>query len=241
MDSNQNLISIDQELPEMITVTGGTFVMGNSRSAEANEAPGHSVTLTTFSIAKTPVTVEQYITFCNATNRRMPEKPEWEWRANNPIANITWHDATRYCDWLSNITKKLYRLPTEAEWEYAARGGTASKGSMFSGSNDLKEVGWYAGNSEGSPHNVATKLPNELCLYDMSGNVWEWCSDKYDERYYQRSPSVNPQGSGGGKTRVVRGGSWYVAPNLCCVWSRSYCAPSHCYFNLGFRVASDKT
>ena len=238
MDSNQTLDRISQETPEMITVTGGTFVMGNSRSAEANEAPGHSVTLTTFSIAKTPVTVEQYITFCNATNRRMPEKPEWEWSSNHPIANVTWHDATRYCEWLSQETKNSYRLPTEAEWEYAARGGNEGKGSMFSGSDDIDEVGWFVGNSDSHSHNVATKKPNQLGLYDMSGGVWEWCNDKYDATYYQTSPYLNPKG-GIGKNRVVRGGSWYVAANLCRVSTRSFCAPGHSYFNLGFRIASD--
>lgn len=241
MDSTQTLNRIMQELPEMITVNGGTFKMGNEYSSgETDENPVHSVTLSTFSIGKTPITVEQYVTFCNATNRRMPEKPEWEWSANHPIANVTWHDATRYCEWLSQETNNSYRLPTEAEWEYAARGGNERKGCMFSGSNDLDEVGWYGGNSESNPHNVATKMPNELGLYDMSGGVWEWCSDKYDATYYERSPSFNPIG-GIGKSRVVRGGSWYVAADLCHVSSRSYCASGHNYFNLGFRVASDTT
>jgi formylglycine-generating enzyme required for sulfatase activity len=110
---------------------------------------------------------------------------------------------------------------------------------MFSGSSDLELVGWYVANSEGRPHNVATKEPNELGIYDMSGGVWEWCSDKYDAEFYKRSPSINPKGSAGGKTRVVRGGSWYVGVNLCGVSSRSYCAPGHSYFNLGFRIVSD--
>jgi formylglycine-generating enzyme required for sulfatase activity len=241
MDSKQRQILISQELPEMITVTGGTFKMGNEYSSgETAENPVHSVTLSTFNIGKTPITVEQYVTFCNATKRRMPEKPEWEWSANHPIANVTFHDALYYCDWLSHITKNLYRLPTEAEWEYAARGGNKSKGSMFSGSSDLDEVGWFIGNAEGQPHNVTTKMPNELGLYDMSGNVWEWCSDKYDPTYYERSPVFNPKG-GIGTKRVVRGGSWYVAANLCGVSSRSFCAPGHSYFNLGFRVASNMT
>ncbi len=167
--------------PEMILVEGGTFTMGDSEmEGEANEQPAHEVTLKSFSMAKTETTVLQWKTYCSATGHKMPETPSWGWIDTHPIVNVSYDDAVAYCDWLSDKTGELYRLPTEAEWEYAARGGKQSKGYKYSGGQSIDMTGWYNGNSNKQTQAVAQKRPNELGLYDMSGNVWEWCKDWYD-------------------------------------------------------------
>ncbi|MDL2310154.1 formylglycine-generating enzyme family protein, partial [Parabacteroides sp. OttesenSCG-928-B22] len=169
-----------------------------------------------------------------------------EWRAvmgdnpssfkgdNLPVENVSWHDAQEFVQRLSTQTGKTYRLPTEAEWEFAARGGTKSAGYKYSGSNTLDPVAWYSANSENRTHPVGQKLPNELGIYDMSGNVWEWCSDWYGN--YNSNTQSNPKGPASGSDRVLRGGSWGIVPRGCRSSNRNYFTPLYSYDNYGFRV-----
>jgi formylglycine-generating enzyme required for sulfatase activity len=146
------------------------------------------------------------------------------------VENVSWHDANEYA-------KKVgKRLPTEAEWEYAARGGNKSKGYTYSGSNGIDAVGWYYDNSNSKTHPVTQKQPNELGLYDMSGNVWEWCSDWYGEESYSSSPQNNPQGPNSGSRRVLRGGSWPVSDYGCRVANRLRFDPDSGNDSFGFRL-----
>ena len=219
---------------EMARVEGGEFVMGSSLSEGASsEHPQHRVHLKSFYMDKCEVTVAEYREFCVATGRQMPVTPRWGWQDNYPIVNVSWQDANEYAQW------RQKRLPTEAEWEYAARGGNMSKGYKYSGSNDINDVAWYEENSGSQPHPVGTKIANELGIYDMSGNVWEWCSDRYDENYYSNSDSDNPQGPSSGVDRVLRGGSWYVDDFKCRVADRDKVNPSNWYHYYGFRCAKD--
>ena len=197
----------------MVLVEGGTFQMG-SNDGNSDEKPVHTVTVDSFYIGKYEVTVAQYGQFCGATGRRMTPAPKWGLNNNGPIVYVSWESATAYCTWAGG------RLPTEAEWEYAARGGNKSRGYKYSGSDDLDDVGWYGGNSSYRMHQAGTKQSNELGIYDMSGNAWEWCSDWYDGSYYGNSPSNNPQGPSSGDARILRGG-WDMDVNKCRVTLRN--------------------
>ncbi|MBP1618356.1 MAG: formylglycine-rating enzyme family protein [Bacteroidetes bacterium] len=226
-----------QSYPSMILVEGGTFSMGNEHTGGwENEYPIHKVTVKTFKIAKTETTVEQWMFFCSATGRFMPQPPNWGWISNHPIVNINWQDAVDYCNWLSQRTNTNYRLPTEAEWEYAARGGSLSKGTRYSGGHIIENVGWYEVNGGDKTHVVATKKANELGIYDMSGNVWEWCADWYDDKYYNISPMSNPKGPDLGSYKVLRGGSWACSAMGCRVVFRSVNSPLFQSIHSGFRV-----
>lgn len=227
-----------QTYPEMVTVPGGTFTMGDEHGDGGNdEKPTHSVRLSTFKISKTEVTVAQYRKFCESIGYTMPEEPDLGWQDNHPIVNVSYQDALFFCEWLSEETGKRYSLPTEAQWEFAAKGGNRSRGYKFSGGNSILFVGWFEDSSGGKTHEVATKKPNELGLYDMSGNVWEWCRDWYDGDYYASSPSTNPKGPSSGAYRVLRGGSWYYSATNCRVASRGSIDPSGRSDDDGFRVA----
>ena len=157
--------------------------------------------------------------------------------AQCPVENVSWDDVQEFLKKLNTKTGKQYRLPSEAEWEYAARGGNKSKGTQYSGGSNMDAVGWFTENSGGKTHPVGLKQANELDLYDMSGNVWEWCSDRYDERYYASSPESNPSGPGSGEYRVARGGGWDFNPAYCRSANRSWNSPAFRNFNLGFRLA----
>lgn len=229
-----------QQYPEFIKVEGGTYTMGDQTgNGEGNERPAHSVSVNTFSISKTEVTVAQYRAYCEATNQDMPEEPFWGWQDLHPIVNVTWDEAIKYTRWLSNLLDKTIRLPYEAEWEFAARGGNKSKGYILSGTNSIDDV-WFEDNSNDQPHNVASKVPNELGLYDMSGNVWEWCLDYYDKLYYQYTKSNNPQGPQKGDRRVVRGGGYFYKPVYCRVTQRSHSEPDYRAYVFGFRVVAEE-
>lgn len=235
-------IATAQNLPELIKITGGTFTMGDEHGlGSEDEQPTHEVTLTDFSIGKTEVTVAQYRYYCNATGISMPEEPSWGWSDNAPIVNVNWNDAINYCDWLSEKLDQNITLPTEAQWEFAARGGTKSKGYKYSGGRSMATAGWYNGNSGKKTHTVATKKANELGLYDMSGNVWEWCLDWYKSDYYSNSPSKNPKNTARDKYRVLRGGSWYNDASDCRVAIRDFSlgyGTNGRFNNFGFRVVS---
>ncbi|MFH1527059.1 MAG: SUMF1/EgtB/PvdO family nonheme iron enzyme [Bacteroidota bacterium] len=216
---------------QFVFVRGGSFQMG-SNDGEDDEKPIHSVTVSDFYIGKYEVTFEEYDIFCDATGRNKPSDNGWG-RGKRPVINVSWNDAKAYCQWAGG------RLPTEAEWEYAARGGNQSKGYTYSGNNNIDEVGWYTSNSGSTTHVVGTKKANELGIYDMSGNVWEWCNDWYSDSYYTSSPGNNPKGPASGTFRVVRGGSWFYYDRRCRVTLRDWYNPDFTDINLGFRIVQD--
>lgn len=233
--------------PTMVFVKGGTFKMGNA-DGYADETPVHSVTLSDYYIGKYEVTVAQYRQFCNETNRRMPADPppawyeehdnavKWQWNDTYPIVNVTYFDAMAYCAWLSEKTGEKFSLPTEAQWEYAARGGQKSKGYKYAGSNDINEVAWYdETTNEKGIRSVGKLQPNELDIYDMSGNAWEWCLDFWGK--YPNNSLKDPQGPTKGNYRVIRGGSWYYVEDMARITSRDGPQPKFTNYNYGFRVA----
>ena len=206
----------------MIYVQGGTFQMGsNDSGASYMEEPVHSVTLSDYYIGETEVTQELWEAVMGTTVEQQRKKEEeylghdldlYGVGSNYPMCYISWEDCQEFIKKLNRITGKNFRLPTEAQWEYAARGGNKSLGYEYSGSNTIDEVAWYYRNackvgsssSDYGTHRVGTKLPNELGLYDMSGNVWEWCSDWYGS--YSTSSQTNPTGPTTSSDRVLRGG-----------------------------------
>jgi len=224
-----------QSLPEMILVEGGTFLMGDEFGlGEENERPVHKVTLRSFSISKTEVTVGQYKQYCSETGVKMPDPPEWGWIDSHPMVNVSWLEARDYCYWLKEKTGKLYLLPTEAQWEYVARGGKNSVGNKYSGGKSLPLVGWFGDNSEGHTNPVAQKYPNELGIYDMSGNVWEWCMTSYEE--YDSSPRTDPWPDFYVLNSVLRGGSFSTPASECRVSYRFYFEAERSGHDAGFRV-----
>ena len=200
---------------KMIKVEGGTFMMGATIDASKDEKPAHSVTLSDYYIGETEVTQELW-------EAVMGGNPSHFKGNKKPVEQVSWNDCQEFITMLNQLTGKNFRLPTEAEWEYAARGGKKSKGYKYSGSNTIENVAWYKDNSSSSTHNVKTKQANELGIYDMSGNVWEWCQDWYGKKYYQNSSQTNPTGPSLGSYRVSRGGSWNYFAWICRVSNRSY-------------------
>ena len=166
---------------EWVPVDSGTFQMG-SNNGYGDERPVHTVSVKSFYMSTTEVTFDQYDAFCDATGRDKPDDKGWG-RGSMPIFAVSWDDANAYCKWLSDQTGETVRLPTEAELEFAARGGNISRGTKFSGSDNIEDVAWFGGNSKGKPHEVGGRMPNELGIYDLSGNVWEWCQDWYHSSY----------------------------------------------------------
>jgi len=239
--------TLSQKLPEMVLVKGGTFKMG-SNSGEADEKPVHSVTLSDFYIGKYEVTVAQYKEYCTENGKKLPPdpKPEWYeeyknaskwiWKDDYPIVNISWKDALDYCTWLAKKTGQNYTLPTEAQWEYAARGGNKSGNYKYSGSESINKVAWYDETTlEKGPKSVGTLKPNELGIYDMSGNAWEWCKDFFGR--YPSEAQKDPQGPASSPYKVIRGGSWYYVAHLARVTARDGPYPHYTNYNYGFRVA----
>ncbi len=165
----------------------------------------------------------------------MANNPSYFKGDNLPVEYVSWGDCQEFISKLNQLTGKHFRLPTEAEWEYAARGGDKSKGYKYAGSNNISSVAWYDGNSGNTTHNVGTKLPNELGLYDMSGNVLEWCQDWYGG--YSSSGQTNPSGASSGSNRVHRGGGWDYNARHCRVSARNGGAPYYRGVDLGLRLA----
>ncbi len=218
----------------MVYVSGGTFTMGatseQGSDADSDEKPAHSVTLSGYYIGKYEVTQELW-------KAVMGSNPSSFKGDNLPVENVSWNDVQEFLRKLNAMTGKRYRLPTEAEWEFAARGGNSSRGYKYSGSNSIGSVAWYYGNSGNRTHAVGTKSPNELGIYDMSGNVYEWCQDWYSSSYYGSSPRTNPKGPNSGSYRVVRGGCWYYNSRICRVSFRDGYTPVVRNSYLGFRLA----
>lgn len=204
---------------EMIQIQGGTFMMGctdeQGCDCEDNEKPAHKETVSTFYMGKYEVTQKLWKAVMGSDSN-----PSANTGCDDcPVENVSWNEAHEFLSKLNALTGKTFRLPTETEWEYAARGGKRSEGYKYSGSNNIDEVAWYVKNyQEGgtgemkTTHPVGLKKPNELGLYDMSGNVWEWCEDTYTKEYYHDGKSVSPEWPLKGATlffrRVLRGGSW---------------------------------
>jgi formylglycine-generating enzyme required for sulfatase activity len=248
-------------LQDMVYVEGGTFQMGSNDNDD--EKPIHTVTVKSFSIDKYEVSITKFAKFIELTGYKTDaDKEGWSfitdrnnakkrigvnWRCNisgdvldthkqqdYPVVYVSWNDAVAYAKWAGK------RLPTEAEWEYAARGGNKCQGYKYSGSNNIDEVAWYLNNSGNTIHFVGMKQPNELGIYDMSGNVWEFNSDWYDKYYYQNSPKDNPQGPSSGKGHVVRGGGViFFAPSSCRIAYRGLSGPNEHGCFIGFRCVKD--
>ena len=218
---------------EMVYIKGGTFNMG-SNNGESDEKPVHRVTLSDFYICKYEVTQKQW----KAVMGSNPSKLKGD---NLTVEIVSWNNIQEFLRKLNAKTGGNFRLPTEAEWEYAARGGSRSAHYKYAGSNNAGDVAWYSGNSGRKTHAVGQKRANELGLYDMSGNVWEWCSDWYDSNYYTNSSSNNPKGPSSGSFRVLRGGSWYYEQDDVRTANRSYNIPGSRFFgNGGFRLAKTR-
>ena len=227
---------------QMVAIEGGTFTMGVDSAmvemglANVDELPAHEVTLSPYSIGQTEVTQELWYAI-------MGTNPSgFSGDMQRPVEQVSWDDCQEFIARLNAITGKSFRLPTEAEWEFAARGGVKSRGMLYAGSDNLDDVAWYYGNSyavgTGSPdygtHTVAGMHSNELGLYDMSGNVFEWCSDWYGP--YTEEAQENPTGPENGVRRVTRGGSWFSTPGDSRVTFRNYEAPASRSYSLGFRL-----
>ena len=250
------IFSFESVMEKMVFVEGGQFTMGDNSSDEKRK---HEVVLTyDLYMKKYPVTFEEFDAFCSACAIERPEDSGWG-RGKRPVINVSWQDAAAYCNWLSKIdglpeaydsngnllnaegeiTRDLtrvtgYRLPSEAEWEYAAKGGRKSKGYKYAGSNDVDEVAWYyRSHSCSKTKEVARKAANELGLFDMSGNIWEWCSDFYGP--YADSEVTNPYNDSGSR-RVIRGGSWLNSTEGVRIASRCSDSPDRKRNDLGFRI-----
>ncbi|MCF8231116.1 MAG: formylglycine-generating enzyme family protein [Bacteroidales bacterium] len=239
---------------DFVKIDGGEFTMGGGDFKDEN--PIHTVKVGDFMMSKYEITNAQYVEFLNdigcpsdghvkakeyidmndsdcgiiCDNGKFKPKSGCE---NKPVVEVSWHGANAYADWAGG------RLPTEAEWEYAARGGSDDSDHKFSGGNWLFSVGWFRVNSGGELHEVGQKKPNALGLYDMSGNAWEWCSDRYNKNYYKRSPENNPKGPTSGKKKVQRGGSITNAASYCKINFRAYNNPRTPHDWIGFRIVKD--
>ena len=223
---------LNKLINNMVYVSGGTFTMGatseQGSDADDDEKPTHSVTLSSFYLCKYEVT--------QALWRAVMGNNLSNFNGNNlPVEKVSWYDCQTFISRLNNLTGKNFRLPTEAEWEYAARGGNRSRGYKYSGSNVLSDVAWYRDNSGYETHPVGSKSPNELGLYDMSGNVYEWCSDWHGT--YSSSAQMNPTGPSRWSDHVNRGGSWYDGARFFRSSYRDGNASDGRFNNLGLRLA----
>jgi formylglycine-generating enzyme required for sulfatase activity len=201
-------IAIGRLWKDMVRVRGGLFRMGATPEqkgyAYANETPEHRVELEDFHIGRYPVTQGQWLLIMDDNPSRFKGEKDL------PVDSVSWDDAQAFIERLNAATGGGYRLPTEAEWEFAARGGRSSKGYLYSGGDNVDSVAWTCRNSRDRTHLVGRKRPNEIGLYDMSGNVSEWCLDRFGP--YDPAQTFNPRGPEEGPLRVSRGGSWYYAP-----------------------------
>jgi len=223
--------------PVMVRIPEQWFCMG-CETGRDDEKPTHRVWVDSFALAAYQVTNAEYRHFLDGTSASPP--PCWTdsnfGHPKMPVVAVSWHEATAYCDWLSKIAGKRYRLPTEAEWECAARGGT--EGSDYSwGDSPPESLPDYANRWVSGPEPVGLYAPNSYGLYNMGDNVHEWCADWYDAAYYRYSPKRNPQGPAGGKRRASRGGAWRHHIKVSRNAARSSIPPEFQYADNGFRVA----
>ena len=233
---NTETITVNGVSFTMVEVEGGSFLMGAIPEefyyAMRNESPAHDVTLSGYYIGQTEVTWELWLAVMDLDPSLYNMDPQC------PVVKVSLFDCARFVDKLSELTGKVFRLPTEAEWEYAARGGCSGVRYRYVGGNDLDEVAWYLDNSDNMAHPVAGKMPNSLGIYDMSGNVGEWCQDWYGGYSYEAQ--VNPVGPESGVYNVVRGGAWNISHEYCHVTYRTSFSPEDKYEFLGFRIVMNK-
>jgi sulfatase modifying factor 1 len=231
-----------EKLLDFVKVEGGTFIMGDTSRIDAEP---HEVKLSSFYIQRTEVTQELW----EAVMGTNPSEDKTS--VENPVTHISWEDCQKFIQKLNKITGKKYSLPTEAQWEYAARGGNLSKGYKYSGSDDIFEVAWFSyilkqndsgelitieGNSEDKLHPVKKKKPNELGVYDMSGNVWEYCLDWYGDYIVSEKEKNNPKGIKSGTTKVLRGGGWSNNADASLITTRLDWDPKESHLHFGFRL-----
>ncbi|MFA6293661.1 MAG: formylglycine-generating enzyme family protein [Victivallales bacterium] len=238
-DETAKILGLKQELVldlggdvtmKLALIPAGKFVMGSPETEKDRlvfEGPQHPVTISkAYYIGVTEVTQGQYeaVMGKNPSSFKFPD---------NPVENVLWKEAAEFCENLSEKTKKKVRLPSEAEWEYACRAGTAT---LYSFRGNLADYAWFNDNAGKKTHPVGLKKPNPAGLYDMHGNVWEWCSDWYEEKYYANAKTVDPQGPDTGKKRSLRGGSWTARPQRCSTAVRGGGDPAERAKYIGFRV-----
>ncbi len=241
------------QTPSLAIVEGGSIEIGSSDKDFKDEQPVHKVTVSSFYISRYEISYDNYSDFCNFAGMEVPNG-----KKSYPVTGISWENAVMYCNWLSNIEMLTscytierkgnkfivtcdfsaagYRLPTEAEWEYAAKGGVRSKEFLFSGSNNPFVVAWFAENSKKKQHKSGELEPNELGIYDMTGNVSEWCWDFYDKNYYKTSPINNPKGQKIGQKRVYKGGNGKNKLIFSKISRRFSKLPTETDPDIGFRV-----
>ena len=234
---------------KMIYVEGGTFTMGctseQGGECDSDENPSHQVSLGDFWIGETEVTQALWESVMGTTVMEQRDKADPSWPmsgegASYPMYYVSWNEAVEFCNKLNEKLRSQlpsgcrFALPTEAQWEYAARGGNKSRHYKYAGSNSIGEVAWYTDNSSSATHPVKSKVANELGLYDMSGNVYEWCEDWYGN--YSSSALSGPKGPSSGSARVLRGGSWYYDAGRCRVSYRDHGDPDYRHIG-GFRLS----
>lgn len=244
----------DEWMPQFVRVEGGKFSMGNEEG-DIDVKPVHEVVVHTFYMSTTEVTVGQYKAYCEAVGLEMPEAPSWGWKEEDPMVNVTWHEADAYCKWLARTHGKDYRLPTEAEWEYAVKAGEEEKEEEVAidtmGVDTMGSYDYYYSNEQ-SPYRDACRVAiidslqpsmattaNYLGIYGLSGQVWEWCQDWYDETYYTQAAPVNPGGPDDGMYKSIRGSYWLNIESWygdCDLTIRSNGAPTLRSDVTGFRV-----
>ena len=231
---HQRTEAADEAEDDMVYIKGGCFDMGDIFGDGAgDEIPVHTVCVGDFYLGKTEVTQKQWVDIIGHNPAKFKS-------GDRPVERVSWNSVQDFIKKLNKVTGMNYRLPTEAEWEYAARnGGDRGKWAGADNESELDEYAWYYSNSaRDGTHSVAGKEPNGLGLYDMMGNVWEWCSDWYDRDYYENSPAKNPQGPSDGSTRVLRGGGWRSKPEHLRTADRNDFVPTSKKFaNIGFRLA----
>ena len=227
-DGKDKVYTVNGVSFKMIAVKGGTFQMGSDDGYEW-EKPVHQVTLSDYYIGETEVTQELWSAVMGSNPSEFPGNMQ------RPVEMVSWNDCQTFISRLNELTGETFRLPTEAQWEYAARGGNKAQGRLYSGSDAIDDVAWYYDNSGGMTHPVKTKAPNELGIYDMTGNVYEWCSDWYGS--YSSAAQTDPTGPSTGSYRVGRGGSWDSYALYCRVADRNFIGPAYSFNGLDLLLA----
>jgi formylglycine-generating enzyme required for sulfatase activity len=249
---------------KLVLIPAGEFVMGSPESEKdrfKSEGPQHRVRITRpFYLGQYPVTLGEFLKFyhdadykleierdrkgdfgfmsdAGKTSDKRPWAPGFENGDDHPAVFVSWNDAAAFCQWLSKKEGRQYRLPTEAQWEYACRAGSTTAFCFGDDEKDLDDYGWYDGNGGHGTKAVGKKKPNAWGVYEMHGCVWQWCADWYDENYYANSPTDDPQGPSEGSMRAFRGGGWVHEAKNCRSARRAYNVPGYRFYGLGFRVA----